>query len=350
MTMSYAAFGSGERHACGQLRCLASAPRSSARPEYLTPGSGLVAIVRLDLANHLVGAEEGVLGHVLAVAARRWTAAETLGERADVMRTGATADTEIANVGRESLAAEIEDLRARGHEGVQAVGERHPVTATGIPERHERRLRRGGAIRDRESGDMAFDGGTDLLEQRQHGARAAMAIETHDIGAGRFEPLAGLRRREPLARKLFAVHGEGDYRGHLRVAANRLQRNQRLACPAESLGHEVVDSGLDRPADLLIENPLDLLHGLAVGRVIDVRIAQVPGEQRAGAPRDALGDAERGAIHRHEILLSPDDTQLLAVHVIGERLSDIRACVDEVHVELLYYLRVLEQHLRDEGP
>src|SRR5262252_5518449 len=140
MTMSYAVFGCGERHACGQLRCPASAPRRSARPEYLTRGSGLVAIVRLDLADHLVGAEEGVLGHVLAVAARRWMAAETLGERADVMRARAAAHPEIADAGVERLASEIEDLRACRQEGIEPVGKRHPVPTARVPERHEGRL------------------------------------------------------------------------------------------------------------------------------------------------------------------------------------------------------------------
>src|SRR5215469_7935169 len=165
MTMSYAAFGCGERHACGQLRCLARAPRSSARPEYLTPGSGLVAIVRLDLADHLVGAEEGVVGHVLAVAARRWMATETLGERADVMGTCTTAHTEIADAVRERLASKVEDLRARRHEGIQPVGECHPVPAAGIPECHEGGLRGSRAVRYREPRDVAFDRGTDLLQQ-----------------------------------------------------------------------------------------------------------------------------------------------------------------------------------------
>src|SRR5215831_18950683 len=163
MTMSYAGRGSGERHAGVQLRCAASAPRSRASAEYFKLGSGLVAIVRLDLADHLVGAEERVPGHVLAVAARRRMASETFSERADVMGTCATADTEVADVGRERFASEIEELRARRHERVEPVGEGHAVAAAGIGERHERGLSRSGAVRYRESCDVTLYGCPNLL-------------------------------------------------------------------------------------------------------------------------------------------------------------------------------------------
>src|SRR5690349_19824776 len=107
--MSYADLASGERHAGLQLRCAASAPRSSASAEYFKLRSGLVAIARVDLTDHLVRAKEGVPGHVLAVAARWWLASETLGKRADVVGTCAAADTEVADAGGEGLAPEIED-------------------------------------------------------------------------------------------------------------------------------------------------------------------------------------------------------------------------------------------------
>ena len=57
---------------------------------------------------------------------------------------------------------------------------------------------------------------------------------------------------------------------------------------------------------------------------------------------------KRRPIHRHQVLLAPDDAQLLPVHVIGERLRDIGAGVHEVQVQLLDHLRVIEQHFRHE--
>src|SRR5689334_10553985 len=234
--MSYAGLGSGERHAGLQLRCAASAPRSSASAEYFKLRSGLVAIVRLNLTDHLVRAEEGVPRHVLAVAARRWLASETFGERADVVGTCAAADTEVADAGGEGLAAEIEDFRARRHERIETIGKGHAVAAAGIGERHERGLSLGGAVRHRQSRYVALHRGPDLLQQRHHGARAAMTIQTDYIGARRLQVLAGLRRSEPIARHLLTVHRKGDDRRHFGVAPDGPQRELRLAHPAKRLG------------------------------------------------------------------------------------------------------------------
>src|SRR5262249_33191714 len=55
------------------------------------------------------------------------------------------------------------------------------------------------------------------------------------------------------------------------------------------------------------------------------------------------------AVHRLEILLAANETQLGAVPVIGEGLDDIRAGMDEFAVQLLDELGMLEHDLRDEG-
>src|ERR1700720_1651428 len=85
--------------------------------------SGLVLVVGLDLADLLVGSEIGVLGHVDAVAAGRRVPPETLGQGADVMGSRAAAHPEVADPEPVGLAAEIEDLRARGQERVESHGE-----------------------------------------------------------------------------------------------------------------------------------------------------------------------------------------------------------------------------------
>ena len=54
-------------------------------------------------------------------------------------------------------------------------------------------------------------------------------------------------------------------------------------------------------------------------------------------------------VDRLEIRLAPDHAELLAVAVVGERLDDVGAGVDEVAMELDDDLRVVEHDLGDEG-
>ena len=114
-----------------------------------------------------------------------------------------------------------------------------------------------------------------------------------------------------------------------------LDGQQRLATPGESLGDDVVDAGSGRPADLLLEDARHIFQGSLVGRVIDVGVADVAGEQRPRLARNLPGDLERDGVHRLEILLATDDAQFLAVNVVGERLDDIGAGMDEVEVQAL---------------
>src|SRR5579864_2423354 len=131
ITTSYPALGSGERHTGLQLRCAASAPRSSASAEYFIRLE-LGSVLGLDLLDPLVGAEPGMPRHVDGVAARRRMPAERLGERADVVRTGAAAHPEVADPGRVGLAAEVGDLGARTHERVESDREGARIAAARI--------------------------------------------------------------------------------------------------------------------------------------------------------------------------------------------------------------------------
>src|SRR6185437_10127947 len=156
--------------------------------------------------------------------------------------------------------------------------------------------------------------------------------------------------KDPLTREgLTAAEAcKRHHRRHLRVLADGGERHERLVDPGEGLGDEVVDPRFHRPADLLGEDALDLLERGLVGRVVDVGVADVAGEQRAGLARHRLGDAQRRAVHGHQVLLAADDPQLLAVHVVGERLGDVRPRAHEVQVQLFDDLGVLDQHLGHE--
>ena len=82
--------------------------------------------------------------------------------------------------------------------------------------------------------------------------------------------------------------------------------------------------------------------------VVDVGVADVAGEQRAGLLRNRLREIERSPVDRLEVLLAADDAELLAMRVIRERLDDVRSGVNEVAVELGDRLRMLEHDLRHE--
>src|SRR5207245_359118 len=76
-----------------------------------------------------IGAEEGMLRHVRAVAARGRAASDRLGERADVVRARAAADAEVANAELVGLPAELGDLVAVARERVEGGRERLAVEA-----------------------------------------------------------------------------------------------------------------------------------------------------------------------------------------------------------------------------
>ena len=73
-----------------------------------------------------------------------------------------------------------------------------------------------------------------------------------------------------------------------------------------------------------------------------------PAKSAPRLARDGLRDVERAAVDRLEVALAADDAQLLAMRVVGERLDDVRARVDEVAMELRHDLRMLEHDLGHE--
>ena len=81
----------------------------------------------------------------------------------------------------------------------------------------------------------------------------------------------------------------------------------------------------------------------------DVRVARCLPARSAPVSRAtcfAISSACR--LSALEVVLPADDAELVAVGVVGERLDDVRAGVDEVAVELVDDLRMLEHDLGDE--
>src|SRR5438552_12854610 len=95
--------------------------------------------------------------------------ADGLGKRADVMRSGAAADTKISDVHRQRLATEIRDLEAIAGEGVERDRER-PATPVAVPVRIAQRLERwlglARAIGDRQRRNVRLHGAANLLQER----------------------------------------------------------------------------------------------------------------------------------------------------------------------------------------
>src|SRR5215469_5245183 len=140
-------------------------------------------------------AEDVMLRHVRRVTARRRLAAERLGQRPDMVRAGAAADAEIVDAMLIGRLAELGDLEPVAGEGIErhrkgvVVG--NAVTMP-VVQRLEGRLLRRRAIGHGQRRDMALHRVADALQERQHGARPAAAIEADDVGAAILEALAGI--------------------------------------------------------------------------------------------------------------------------------------------------------------
>ncbi len=146
------------------------------------------------------------------------------------------------------------------------------------------------------------------------------------------------------------MDGEGHHRRQLRVLLDHLRGKQRLAAEGIGFTDDEVGLGFVRPADLLLELPPHLLGRLGIVRHVDAGVADVAGDQRAMLLGDFFGDFERLPVDLLEILLPSDDAQLLAMRIVGERLDDVRAGMDELAMKLGDQVRMLKHDFRHEGP
>ena len=182
---------------------------------------------------------------------------------------------------------------------------------------------------------------------RQHRARPADAVQADDVGAGRFDPLAGLGRREAVAGHRLTVKRHRDDRREAGLL-DHVERDQGLLGVRERLRDDEVDSGLGRPRGLFLEHRTHRATRLVVlGE--DVRVREVAGEERARLVCDLARQLERTAVQRLEQMLLADDPHLLAVAVVREGLNDVGARVHELAVQLRDDLRMVEDDLGDEG-
>src|SRR5204863_1919585 len=116
----------------------------------------------------------------------------------------------------------------------------------------------------------------------------------------------------------------------------------------ERLGDDEVRARLDRPPGLLREHRADAPARLVVAGE-DVGVREVACEERARLVRDLARELERAPVQRLEQVLLADDSHLLAVPVVRERLDNVRAGVDELAVQLAHDLGMVENAFGHEG-
>ena len=187
----------------------------------------------------------------------------------------------------------------------------------------------------------------DRLQERLHGCRPPDAVEPHNVRAGIFKPLASLRGRDALAHQTVSVQRKRDD-GGLAGLLHDLQRRQRLGEPAECFADDEIDVGFRRPTDLLLEHGPRLLMRLGIVDFVNIRVADIAGEQAAELVRHATRDRERIAVHRLEQIFLADQTQLFAVGIIGKRLDDVGARTGKIAMKLAHHIRLFEHDLRHE--
>jgi hypothetical protein len=96
--------------------------------------------------------------------------------------------------------------------------------------------------------------------------------------------------------------------GHHRVCPvfDDIERDQRFRGPRKRLAHDKVDTGVDRPADLLLEHRAHCLVG-GIGRIVDIMLQISPANS---APLEtATSFASASARLIGPILLAADDAE-----------------------------------------
>ena len=143
--------------------------------------------------------------------------------------------------------------------------------------------------------------------QRQHRARPADAVEADDVRPGIRQHPAAILRRHAVARDRFAMDGHRD-RGPQSRGLDDLERELRLRAIRERLGDHVVDAGLRRPLDLLLEHRAarrDAPRHRRDRRRSCCRCRRR--RARRSRRRPALAICERLPVHRLELMLAADD-------------------------------------------
>ena len=224
-------------------------------------------------------------------AARGRSAAETLGDRPDVVRACAAADAEIVDSESVRLPCEVLELVAVAHERIERCRER-PVVRDDVAARVAERVEGGSASVVLTDGQKPRH---DLTIARTFSSNGSIVLGPRaQFNPATSAPASSIACRRPPASTPRPSSRPGDReRDHRRQTGrlNRLEGKQRFLAEREGLTHDVVHVGVDRPRDLLLEHRPN--RRSRVGVVDEhVRVADVAREQRAGLVGDVLRERE----------------------------------------------------------
>ena len=198
---------------------------------------------------------------------------------------------------------------------------------------------------------VRFDASDDLLDQRHHGRRAAMAVDADHVGAVIAHDLAGLRDRAIEVTQLpAAVHCEAEHQWQVEILRH-LDGDLGLPEVGDGLADDHVDTLFGGPGELFGEDAAHLRLALGVAWVEDVGVADVAGHEAVRVTlHHAPGDTHGLAVQGFQQVLLPDQPQLFPVAVVGEGQHDVGSGTGELGVQFFKRVRMLQHHLGHVGP
>ena len=288
--------------------------------------------------------------HVRRIAARRRILAQRFRHGADVVRSGAATDALVVHSQRQCLPCELGDLVAIARQAIQRRGKGAIRDAVAVRVRQRLEVDRfgRGPIGDWKRRQRTLDLPRDLFQHRQHRPGTPDAVQSDHIRARVPEPAAGIGNRIVVPQAL-AVHRQRDHRDCAGLP-NDLQGQQGLLAEGERLANDEIDAGFRRPAHLLLEHGAGFLLALGVVGQEHVGVADVARHQCVTLRRDILRELQRAAVDFLQVALAPDDSELVAVRVVGERLDHVGSGVHELPVQLGDGMGMVQHHLRHVGP
>src|SRR3546814_18597914 len=88
---------------------------------------------------------------------------------------------------------------------------------------------------------------SDLRQERQHGPRAAAAVQSNDSRTGIRQALAGILRCQAFARLCGAMESQRDDRGKPALQDN-VEGDERFPYIAEGFANNIIHAGFDGPS------------------------------------------------------------------------------------------------------
>src|SRR3546814_12905917 len=118
---------------------------------------------------------------------------------------------------------------------------------------------------------------SDLRQERQHGPRAAAAVQSNDSRTGIRQALAGILRCQAFARLCGAMESQRDDRGKPALQDN-VEGDERFPYIAEGFANNIIHAGFAGPSHMLLEPVPQRALGTRVRRIIAVGLADVARE------------------------------------------------------------------------